>query len=104
MVSWTVIKTCHFVSHRQHTWLEQKDFVKKMSMTFLKNTVDENEIDASNIYNVDKTGVSTVQNKCQKVVAEKGKRSVGPIASGEREESIPLLYDVLVRRACMYYR
>lgn len=47
-----------------------------------KNTVDENKIDATNIYNVDETGVSTVQNKCQKVVAEKGKRSVGSIASG----------------------
>lgn len=50
----------------------------------LKNTVDENKIDATNIYNVDETGVSTVQNKFQKVVAEKGKRSVGSIASGER--------------------
>lgn len=52
----------------------------------LKNTADENKIDATNIYNVDETGVSTVQNECQKVVAEKGKRSVGSIASGERSQ------------------
>lgn len=50
----------------------------------LTNTVDENKIDATNIYNIYETGVSTVQNKCQKVVAEKGKRSVRSIASGER--------------------
>jgi hypothetical protein len=50
----------------------------------LKHTVDNNKIDATKIFNVDETGVQTVQSKCQKVVAEKGKRSVGSIASGER--------------------
>lgn len=50
----------------------------------LKSTVDENKIDATRIFNIDETGVSTVQNKCQKVIAEKGKRAVGSISSGER--------------------
>lgn len=50
----------------------------------LKTIVDQNNINATNIYNMDETGVSTVQNKCQKVIAEKGKRAVASISSGER--------------------
>ncbi|XP_039294504.1 jerky protein-like [Nilaparvata lugens] len=50
----------------------------------LRKTVEENKIDATSIFNIDETGVSTVQNKCQKVIAEKGKRAVGSISSGER--------------------
>ncbi|XP_046663524.1 MFS-type transporter clz9-like [Homalodisca vitripennis] len=50
----------------------------------LKTTADENNIDPTTLFNVDETGVSSVLNKCQKVVAEKGKRAVGTISSAER--------------------
>lgn len=50
----------------------------------LKRVIDENAIDATRLFNVDETGVSTVQNKCQKVLAKKGKRQVGSVSSGER--------------------
>lgn len=42
------------------------------------------------IYNVDETGVTTVQNPKQ-VVAEKGKRQVGSITSGERGELVTVV-------------
>lgn len=54
----------------------------------LKKLVDDNKIDATSIYNIDETGFSTVQNKCQKVLAQKGKRGVGSISSGERGVNI----------------
>ncbi|XP_045462177.1 uncharacterized protein LOC123672207 [Harmonia axyridis] len=56
----------------------------KEFLEILKKAIDENKMDATTIYNIDETGVSTVQNKCQKVIAEKGKRAVGSISSGER--------------------
>ncbi|XP_046674733.1 uncharacterized protein LOC124363528 [Homalodisca vitripennis] len=64
-----------------------KGFNKKNFHGFfdlLEKVVDENKIDATRIFNVDETGVSTVQNKCQKVLAQKGKRQVGSVSSGER--------------------
>jgi len=48
-----------------------------------KNLVKEGNIDASKIWNMDETGVSTVQKPC-KVLASKGKRQVSKITSAER--------------------
>lgn len=50
----------------------------------LEKTVDENNLDALRIFNIDESGFSTVQKKSPKVVALKGKHQVGNIASGER--------------------
>lgn len=50
----------------------------------LEKLVDENDIDAFHIYNVDESGFSTVQKKSPKILASKGKHQVGFIASGER--------------------
>lgn len=50
----------------------------------LEKIVDENGLTASKIFNVDETGFSTVQKRCQKVLAKKGKSQVGVVASGER--------------------
>lgn len=50
----------------------------------LGKLVDDNQIDATRIYNVDETGLSTVQNKCQKVLGRKGKKQIGSVSSGER--------------------
>lgn len=50
----------------------------------LEKIVDTYGISANTIFNVDETGISTVQRKMQKVIAMKGRRQVGGIASGER--------------------
>lgn len=50
----------------------------------LENLVDENRIDSTRIYNVDETGLSTVQTKCQKILGLKGKKQIGSVSSGER--------------------
>lgn len=42
------------------------------------------KIGATRIYNVDEIGLSRVPNKCQKVLSEKGKRSVGSLSTGEK--------------------
>jgi len=36
------------------------------------------------VYNVDETGISTVQKSVQKILGKKGKRQVGKVKSGER--------------------
>lgn len=45
---------------------------------------DDEKLTPAQIFNVDETGCSTVQRKCQKVVALRGKGQVGGISSGER--------------------
>lgn len=50
----------------------------------LERICDENKLDGTRIFNVDESGFSTVQKRCQKVVAAKGKKQVAGISSGER--------------------
>ncbi|XP_030753970.1 uncharacterized protein LOC115880815 [Sitophilus oryzae] len=50
----------------------------------LEKLVDENALTAPKIFNVDESGFSTVQKRCQKVLAKKGKSQVGVLSSGER--------------------
>jgi hypothetical protein len=50
----------------------------------LEKIVDDNNLTATKIFNVDESGFSTVQKKNQKILARKGKSQVGVIASGER--------------------
>lgn len=50
----------------------------------LEKLVDENQIDATQIFNVDESGLCIVQNKCQKVLGLKGKKQIGSVSSGER--------------------
>jgi hypothetical protein len=50
----------------------------------LETICDENQLDETGIYNADENGFSTVQKKCQKVIAVKVKRQVGSVASGEK--------------------
>jgi hypothetical protein len=59
-----------------------KEKVDKLFDVLTKIT-DQNNIDASRIYNMDETGLSTVQ-KPQKILPRKGKHQVGAITSGER--------------------
>ncbi|CAH1974747.1 unnamed protein product [Acanthoscelides obtectus] len=50
----------------------------------LEKLVQDHALTATKIYNVDETGFSTVQKRCQEVLAKKGKFQVGVVASGER--------------------
>lgn len=50
----------------------------------LEALCDKHHLDATSVYNMDESGFSTVAKKCQKVLAKKGSRAVGGIASGER--------------------
>ncbi|KAI4464136.1 hypothetical protein MML48_4g00012592 [Holotrichia oblita] len=52
--------------------------------SLLMKICDDEKLTAAQIFNVDETGCSTVQRKCQKVVALRGKSQVGGVASGER--------------------
>lgn len=61
-------------------------FSKEVVMRFydvLTNIYDEHNFGPTSIYNVDETGLSTVQ-KPQKIISRKGKHQVGAITSGER--------------------
>jgi len=64
-----------------------KGFSKERVMGFfalLKRTVSDLKLDGTRIFNVDGTGVSTVQKKMGKVLGKKGKKQVGGATSGER--------------------
>lgn len=50
----------------------------------LKSVMDRHNFPAHRIFNVDETGVTTVQTKSSKVLAQKGRRQVGSITSAER--------------------
>ena len=64
-----------------------KGFNKQNVMHFfdaLQKIVDDNELNALRIYNVDESGISTVQKKSPKIIGEKGKPRIGQLATGER--------------------
>lgn len=50
----------------------------------LESAIEKNNIEASRLYNMDETGISTTSNKPPKVISVKGKKQVGMIASAER--------------------
>ncbi|GBP81121.1 hypothetical protein EVAR_88218_1 [Eumeta japonica] len=50
----------------------------------LEALTEKYNIDASSLYNMDETGISTTTNKPPKVLSAKGKKQVGIIASAER--------------------
>lgn len=56
----------------------------------LAEVMDKYGFSASNIWNVDETGVSTVL-KPNKIVAAKGKRNVGAMTSGERGNNVTVV-------------
>lgn len=50
----------------------------------LKSVLERHNFPAHRIFNVDETGITTVQTKSSKVLAQKGRRQVGSITSAER--------------------
>ena len=55
--------------------------------------MDDNKFTAEQIFNVDETGVTTVQNP-KHVITAKGTRNVGSITSGERGELVAAVYTI----------
>jgi DDE superfamily endonuclease/helix-turn-helix, Psq domain len=54
----------------------------------LAQVFEKEKIDASRIYNIDETGMSTVQQQKQKILAQTGKKQIGKIVSAEKGETI----------------
>lgn len=66
-------------------------FTKEKVATFftlLKETYDKYKWQPQQIFNVDETGVTTVQGKPSKVLSVRGKRQVGAIKSAERGTNV----------------
>lgn len=59
----------------------------------LATVMDKSEFTASQIWNIDETGVSTVC-KPSKIVAAKGKRNIGSVTSAERGTNVTLIVAV----------
>ena len=53
-------------------------------------TVEEYNISADHIYNMDESGISVVQ-KMTKILAKKGKRQIGSITSMERGQTVTII-------------
>ncbi|KAK6182566.1 hypothetical protein SNE40_010220 [Patella caerulea] len=54
----------------------------------LESLMDEHQFAPNNIYNVDETGLSTVQSRPSKIIAKKRRRQVGSLTSAERGELV----------------
>ncbi|XP_025195696.1 tigger transposable element-derived protein 6-like [Melanaphis sacchari] len=52
--------------------------------TILQNVQQKNSFLPHRVFNVDETGLTTVQSKCSKILALKGRRQVGSLTSAER--------------------
>ena len=50
----------------------------------LQENVELHKIDITRIFNMDESGFTTVQTKCGKIIAQKGKKRIGRVVSGER--------------------
>lgn len=57
----------------------------------LEQEIDKHQLDGTRIYNVDETGISSIQKKSKKVLGLKGKHQVGSIASGERGQNTTIV-------------
>ena len=55
--------------------------------SLLKGLIEENDIPAEKIFNIDETGMSTVQ-KPGKIIAQKGLKQVGKLTSAERGKTV----------------
>ncbi|CAH1962175.1 unnamed protein product [Acanthoscelides obtectus] len=75
-----------------------KGFNRENVMHFfdlLAGICDKYKINATTIFNVDEYDFSTVAKKCQKIVAKRGSKAVGSIASGERGVNTTIAAELL---------
>ena len=66
----------------------------------LKAVFDKEKIDPCRVYNIDETGMSTVQKQRQNVLSTTGKKQVGRVVSAEKGETITAV--VCISAAGMY--
>nr|CAI5849331.1 unnamed protein product [Callosobruchus analis] len=57
----------------------------------LSNILDQYKFLPENIYNMEVSGLTTVQKKCQKVYAAKGRKQVGALSSAERGQHVTVV-------------
>ena len=50
----------------------------------LEGVIDKNKLTPLQIYNMDESGISVVQKRCQKIIGLKGKHQIGVVSSAER--------------------
>ena len=50
----------------------------------LEDIIRKHNLTANRIFNVDESGITTVQKKCQKVLGQRGKKQLGTVSSAER--------------------
>jgi hypothetical protein len=60
----------------------------------LRSLYENKHYSPDSIFNMDETGLSAVPNKLPKVLATKGKKLVGKVASAERKQLITAVYAV----------
>ena len=50
----------------------------------LEGVIDKNKLTPLQIYNMDESGISVVQKRCQKIIRLKGKHQIGVVSNAER--------------------
>lgn len=60
----------------------------------LQSVMEKFKFEPKNIYNMDETGITTVQKKCPKVYGCKGSKKVGAAISGERGRTITAVFSM----------
>lgn len=66
----------------------------------LQEIIDKHCLDGSRLYNVDESGMKTVQQKHAKILANKGKKQVGALTSSERGKNVTV---VCATNACGHF-
>src|SRR5688572_27487890 len=56
-----------------------------------ESLIDKNHFTPNNIYNIDETGMTTVQGTGAKILALKGRRQVGCLTSAERGQLVTVV-------------
>lgn len=67
---------------------------------FLQQIIEKHCLDGSRLYNVDESGMKTVQQKHAKILAVKGKKQVGALTSAERGKNVTV---VCAANACGHF-
>ncbi|XP_056648647.1 uncharacterized protein LOC130453078 [Diorhabda sublineata] len=57
----------------------------------LSSTLEQYNFPPENIFNMDESGLTTVQKKCQKIYASKGRKQVGALSSAERGQHVTVV-------------
>lgn len=68
----------------------------KLFFSNLQNVMDRFKFEPSQIYNMDETGVTTVQKNCPKIYGPKGMKRIGAAISAERGRTITAVFAVNV--------